>query len=738
MSRPPREFDPGPAGLHVSAPQEQPLKSVIAISATFTAEALEPTLAFWLRELRLEFQIRFAPYNQVFQQLLDPTGLLAGNRNGLNVVLVRFEDWVRFRHAASVAELESEVRSLESALRSAAGAAGSPVLVCVCPASPEFLSDHDRAQFVTRSEESLRSALQGMGAVHLVTTAELGRLYPVPEYYDPHADELGHVPYTPEFFAALGTMIARKLHTLRTSRHKVIALDCDDTLWGGVCGEDGPQGVQLDAGHRALQEFMLAQRESGMLLCLCSKNNPEDVYETFRAHPEMPLRLEHFAASRLNWEPKSASLRSLADELHLAAESFVLVDNSATECAEVRAGSPEILTIALPPASSVDFGDFLNHIWVFDQWSTTEEDRHRAALYAQEAERSNAARQSANLEEFLASLNLEIHMAPMTPDQLPRVAQLTQRTNQMNFTSIRRSEIEIQNLLAAGELECLTVDVSDRFGSYGLTGVILFRAGRTSLAVDSFLLSCRALGRGVEHRMLARIGQTARDRGLAEVEIPFVPAARNRPAESLLSSIGAQFAERSSTGLTFRFPAAYLAAVRYTTADRRASANDDRRTRVAPAAGSYLVDYARIARDLRTPFQILDTVRRRSRRQFATELTEAPRTDLEKQLAQMWSSLLGLPSVGIHENFFDLGGHSLLAVQLLSLVRQKFDIDLSLRVVYSGEFTVAELAKAIELREIEVAGSDRYASILKELESLSDEEVRALLAEEQNGGGGNL
>src|SRR6266852_4365812 len=139
MSSPSRESDPGPAGVQSSAPQEHPPQQTIAISATFTAEGLEPTLAFWLRELKLDFYIRFAPYNQVFQQLLDPLGLLAGNRNGLNVVLVRFEDWARFRHAASIAELEDEVRSLESALKSAARAAGSPLLVCVCPASPEFL-----------------------------------------------------------------------------------------------------------------------------------------------------------------------------------------------------------------------------------------------------------------------------------------------------------------------------------------------------------------------------------------------------------------------------------------------------------------------------------------------------------------------------------------------------------------------------------------------------------------------
>src|SRR4029077_14445020 len=148
------------------------------------------------------------------------------------------------------------------------------------------------------------------------------------------------------------------------------------------------------------------------------------------------------------------------------------------------------------------------------------------------------------------------------------------------------------------------------------------------------------------------------------------------------------------------------------------------------------VDYAHIARELRDPGRILAAVRARAYPRRTLGPSDPPRPDLEKQLAKMWATLLGLAAVGIHDNFFDLGGHSLLAVQLLSLVRQAFDVDLSLKVVYSGDFTVAELAKAVEVREIEDAGADHYAAVIAEIEKLSDEEVRALLAEEQNGAAG--
>jgi FkbH-like protein len=480
---------------------------LIAISATFTAEALQPGLEFWANELGLDREIRFAGYNQVFQELLDPAGLFASNREGFNVALVRLQDWAG-------PGLDENVDRLAAALQSAPS-----VVLAICP-SPESFDG---------AEEKLRAA-----ATYCITAAEIAALYPVDQIHDPHADELGHVPYTPVYFVALATAIARKIHAIAARPYKVIALDCDDTLWSGICGEDGPDGVAIDAPRRALQEFMLERRREGMLLVLCSKNNEEDVLETFRAHPEMPLRLEDFAARRLNWESKSANLASLAAELDLGLDSFILVDDSAKECDEARAGAPEVLALPLP-ADSAEIPIFLGHVWAFDRARVTDEDRRRPELYAQRGERLRAERSAANLEEFLASLQLEVRMEPMRPGQAARVAQLTQRTNQMNASSVRRTEAEI---LALGDGEILTVDVSDRFGSYGLCGVMISRAEGRTLLVETFLLSCRALGRGVEQRMVERLREIAEERGLERVEIPFVPSARNKPAALFLESLG--------------------------------------------------------------------------------------------------------------------------------------------------------------------------------------------------------
>ena len=687
----------------------------IVIGATFTADPIAPPLEFWMRELGFQYRIQIAPYHQVFQLLLDPAGVLASNHGGINAVLVRFEDWSQER-------LESDIREFADALKIAAHTFTVPLLVLICPASREFGS-----MFQTRMEEYVADAVANLDTVHVSLPREIAALYPVARVHDLVADQLGHIPYTPAYFAALATMLARKIHALRTPPYKAIALDCDDTLWRGICGEDGPRGVVIDPPRKALQEFMLRQHGQGMLLTLCSKNNVEDVLDTFRLHPEMALRMEHLTDWRINWSSKPANLAALAEELDLGLDSFILVDDSARECREVEAACPEVLALALP-SEDRQIPDFLRHVWAFDRLRVTEEDRTRSAMYAQELERQRAQKQSGGLADFLRGLQLEVRIAPMSPKDLARVAQLTQRTNQMNFTTVRRSESDIQALLESGKAECLTVHVSDRFGSYGLAGAIIFRAGVDVLSIDTFLLSCRALGRGVEHRMLAELGRIAQERGLAAVEARYVRSQRNLPALLFLESAGLQFQSVRGEALVFRFPSDFAAALEYVPSEAPRMAAPEA---PAPEARRHPIPYARIATELRSPERILELSGAGGLPvKTASAVNGQPRSDLERQLCRIWSSMLAVEPIGIQDNFFDLGGHSLLAVQLLSRLREELDIELTLEVVYGADFTIAELAKAIELREIEMAGADRYAELLAEVESLTDEQVRELLAKE--------
>ena len=250
--------------------------------------------------------------------------------------------------------------------------------------------------------------------------------------------------------------------------------------------------------YQALQKFMIGQINRGMLLCLCSKNSEQDVLDVFDRRTDMVLKREHLVSWRINWKSKSENIKSLAAELGLGLDSFIFIDDSPVDCADVRIQCPSVLTLQTPP-DSTSIPGFLNHLWAFDHLSSTEEDRNRTRTYRENAERHGFRDQTLSLKEFIEGLQLRIEISDATAGQLARVAQLTVRTNQFNLTTIRRSEHDIKDFLGREGAACLTVRVADRFGDYGLVGTLLYEANADRFMVDTLLLSCRVLGRGVEY-----------------------------------------------------------------------------------------------------------------------------------------------------------------------------------------------------------------------------------------------
>lgn len=717
----------------------------LAITATFTAEPVKESLKFWMRELGQSWEIEFSPYNQVFAQLLDSASLLSQNRGGANVILIRLEDLLRFAPQEERApgprradRLQRDVRELVSAVKLAAGRSDTPCLVFLCPDSRAAMDDPDWVALAAQMESLLEQELDRARGVSLTTTSEVATLYPVPDYDDAYRDELGHVPYTPLYFAALGTAIIRRVHWLPRAPYKVIVLDCDQTLWKGVCAEDGIDGIEIDPPRKRLQEFIVAQQKAGMLLCLCSRNREEDIAQVF-ARREMPLTREHIVSWRINWSPKSENIRSLAEELGLGLDSFIFLDDDLIACAEVRANRPEVLALALP--RDVDrIPRFLEHVWAFDRTRVTQEDTQRTALYRQDLERRRLEEQSSSFEDFLTGLALQVRLAPIDPEQIPRVAQLTQRTNQFNATGKRRSEREIQTLDRYG-LECLVVDVSDRFGHYGLVGVLIFEAASEALRVDTFLLSCRALGRGVEKHMLGELGRIARERSLGWVEVPYRVSERNQPALEFLESVCGGFKQAADSSLVvFRLPAEFAAGIPdgpasggppmspKTAGGRQLPAPPEERSK-RPRADSERV--SRIASHLSTPQQIIQAIASagfRARPGTEASYVEA-RGNLERRLVGMWEELLQVARVGVEDNFFELGGDSIQATLLISRVRDAFGPELSLPEFFDSP-TVVGLARAIDRWEIDRADEREIAALLEDVARVSDEDIRAQLTRE--------
>ena len=606
--------------------------------------------------------------------------------------------------SAEVAGLREHAEELIQILKSAAGQSNVPILVALLASSPQRLADDEKRRVDRSIHKLIADELHALDSVHVVGADEIARLYPVAEYYDAHGDQLGHVPYSAEYFASLSTALARRLHALTWTPYKVIVLDCDNTLWGGVCGEVGPEGVDVGGQYAAVQRFMVDRHDEGLLLCLCSKNSEDDVRAVFRQHPEMPLREEHLVATRVNWRSKSNNIVELSRELNLGLDSFIFLDDNPVECAEVRANLPEVLTLQLPPAAEVP--ELLDHVWAFDQLHTTEEDRKRTVSYRLNVERERVRATAPSLKAFLERLQLEVCIEPLNEEQLARAAQLTQRTNQFNFTTRRRSEAEIRELANRDDIEALAVDVRDRFGDYGFVGLMIARLDKRNVDIDTFLLSCRVLGRGVEHRMFARLGEIACQRKLPEVCLHWLATGKNRPAHDFLKAVGKDILEDGGNTATACIPADQLLTLRYQPDETSPSeveaqgpgklAAQGDTGAVRPLAADHAL-YEEISSDLRNPEVVLARSRsedRKTRRKDVGGFVE-PETDREKTVARIWQEVLAIDHVGVYDHFFQIGGTSLKAVQVISKLRREFGVKLPAVTLFDRS-TVRDLAALLD------------------------------------------
>ncbi|MEW2169842.1 SDR family NAD(P)-dependent oxidoreductase [Streptomyces sp. NPDC007027] len=573
---------PGAAAEAVDEPDGR-RPATLAVAATFTLDPLLLPLQHWCDRLGLGLRVAAADYGQVFQELLAPEGVFASVDTGLKAVLVRSEDWPAGESARTAEEFADAVRAH-------AGRSPVPVLVSLCPPSPANRDGRGRDSELTSAEELIVQALAGVSGVHVLGRERwAGGIVPAGrDHYDAARDEAAHIPFTQEGCVALAAGVARAAHTALTSPSKVIVLDCDNTLWGGVVGEDGPRGIRLDAAHLAVQEWAVARQREGVLLCLASKNEEADVAEVFAVRDDMPLRPEHLTARRVNWEPKPLNIAALAAELDLGLDSFVFLDDNPVEVAAVRAAHPEVLALQLP-VNGEDVPGFLDRIWSLDRLTVTDEDRRRTDFYRARSDRDAMRRSSASLTDFINGLELSVDVAPPTPEQRPRVSQLTYRTNQFNLSTVRRGEPAIQALLSDPKVRVRTAHAKDRFGDYGLVGLAITREDPegASATLDTFLMSCRVLGRGVEHAFLSAVATELADAGVGELVAPYVASERNSPVRRFFDSALGAFAgadgDHGDQGVVYRAPMSAVASVTFEPEEPQADDDGTARPAARPA-----------------------------------------------------------------------------------------------------------------------------------------------------------
>jgi FkbH-like protein len=344
----------------------------------------------------------------------------------------------------------------------------------------------------------------------------------------------------------------RFLHPLTGKTAKAVVVDLDNTLWGGVIGEDGRTGIKLGneypgAAFRDVQRALLDLHRRGILLAICSKNNPDDAMEALQSHPEMLLRPDHFACMRINWTEKSQNLREIAQELNIGVDSLAFVDDNPIERQQVRSALPEVHVINLPN-DPMQFARVIREAPIFERLSLSTEDRQRGEMYKAQSEREQLQMSVSSREDFFRSLQQEVEILPVTKATLPRVAQLTNKTNQFNLTTRRYTEQQIAEMAASEDHSCFSIRVKDRFGDNGLVGVALTHREGEDWEIDTFLLSCRVIGRTVETAFLSFLADHARKNGARRLRGWFYPTKKNAPAKEFYKNHGFAAVEQSEAG----------------------------------------------------------------------------------------------------------------------------------------------------------------------------------------------
>lgn len=353
-----------------------------------------------------------------------------------------------------------------------------------------------------------------------------------------------NAPWAKPMLTELANEVAKIGFALKGKNKKCLVLDCDNTLWGGILGEDGFDGIKMSAdsypgnAFHDFQKYVLDLHNRGVIITLCSKNNEEDVLEVLEKHPNCLIKKSHIARYKINWNNKADNILALANELNIGLDSFIFVDDSSAECELVSVGLPEVTVFQVPKTTYTFTSSFAENGY-FDSLKVSPEDLIRNQLYQQEFNRKSEAQKFTDIGSFYASLEIRLKIHEAKKEELPRVAQLTQKTNQFNLTTKRYSLGEIEAMSMSDSAKIYVLYASDKFGDLGLTGVCLVKKETNGYEIDTLLMSCRVLGRNIELRFIQKIFELLHDTfGEVEIHAQYLKTKKNTQTKDFWSKVG--------------------------------------------------------------------------------------------------------------------------------------------------------------------------------------------------------
>lgn len=497
----------------------------VAVASSFVSEPIGKHIKWWNKRFNINASIRFAPYNQVYQELINEESLISTNE-GINIILFRPEDWINDKLSLEDIMISLDKNFIDFTEIIINKNKRIPYVFGIFPVSPKY--EFNIYNILISFNVRFKEVMKDIKNVFIIDFNNSQEIYCMQDIHDQYKDKISHMPYIDYYYAVIGTLISRWINSFFNQQFKVIAMDCDNTLWKGICGEDGAKNVKIEGPYKFLQEFMVEKYNQGFLLVLCSKNNEDDVWNVFDKNSQMILKKDNFIYSKINWEKKSVNLKKIALKLNLSLDSFIFIDDNIYECFDMMVNSPEVLTLNLPQTSEF-IPIYLRRVWAFDKIRISEEDKKRTIMYSQEIKRQEFKKSEMTINEFIKKLNINVNINYMSHNQFDRVYQLIQRTNQFsNRGNFRIEENKFRKLVSEDIVKCLVVDVTDNFGDYGLTGVIIVKIENDVLNIDTFSLSCRILGRGIEEAIFKYLKDICIEKNIKYIQIDFYSTEKNK------------------------------------------------------------------------------------------------------------------------------------------------------------------------------------------------------------------
>lgn len=543
--------------LHV-ADTERLLQLRISVLRNVTVESIKPYLQYYAYKMGLGATVTFGEYDNIYQEAVGGRADLLNADTDCVLVFMNLAV-LSPRLANCFPELESEeiwqevkrieehIQAVLTGIRAQTNAAilwhAFEMLMYPNFGIWDYQTNSGQTGTIELLNKSLREVVGKTVNTYVVDVNLCIYRIGAKSAYDLRFWHIGRAPYSREALHEIAFEDSKFIRAFKGKNKKCLVLDCDNTLWGGIIGEDGLEGIKLGRTHPGsayceFQQEIVNLYNRGVIIAICSKNNEQDVWEVFRKHPDMVLREAHIATAQVNWEDKATNLLRIAEDLNIGLDSIVFVDDRPAETSLIEELLPEVETILLPQDEPTKYRTVLASCGLFDTPLISEVDRKRGRMYKAEIDRKHLRARLSDLLSYYHSLEMVLEIRLADSFSIPRIAQLTQRTNQFNLTTRRYSEADISAFAEDPRVDVLYARLSDKFGDSGIIGVCILRYAGRRAVIDTFLLSCRVLGRGIEDAFLQHALELAGKHGSEVAVGEFCQTRKNEQVKGFYSKQG--------------------------------------------------------------------------------------------------------------------------------------------------------------------------------------------------------